>query len=561
MNSVNFFNPVYIIPSKSEPGEKAMRVSFKEKIVNFAELTFALGNAYQVSKIGKEVTQFTTKYKHKNHYLIRGFIRVAIVVAFVAISMLFPPIILIPTSLFFVKLIHRQGRKFTPIEDKPPIHIDDAQLAKKICEEDLILLKEDGALFQKILVQIQKINQGKNSQAGATLYAHLSTYQSYYAAMLDNEDYKDFNGMIYEVIESIGRLKSSIDYKIRGIINVGNSCYINSAMQALLAIPEVNQKLAVLDESTLEGTQKEIAVSVKKFVAAYNLDFAPEEAMINAAEGMQQACLNSGLILPAADECKDLEATIQFFEAEGGNVEGMKKELAKLKAAGKNYIIKSQGDPMELIDKVLELIGSTIPLTLECRAVGDPALIPNIEETNFSSLRIQLKETDHNLSFTDLLKRYFAPRIEGEDRIPMTFALENGFPQPVSHWTQEARIKGEPPAYLIVQLNRRDGDLGELRINTPINLKVGETFDFSEYFEEMPPSAAYEACAVILHKGDSRQGHYYAIRKDAEANWYECDDLDFKKLKKEEAEQHMGLGSIFILERKALDLGTHITAC
>lgn len=564
MDSVYFFNPVYIVPDSSKPqGEgKVPRISFGQKIINFAESTFAVGKAYKISKIDESVTQFVTKYRDSR---LLKLVRLALVVTLVASAVLFPPLLPLLTialpslflTLFLIKLFHRQGTNF--VENDDP-NEGDAQFAKKICEDDLDLLKEDGPLFQKCFDQINEINRNTNSQAGATLYARLSNYQAHYASLLDLEGDNTLNEKIYEVIESLGRLKCGIDYKIRGIINVGNSCYINSAMQALLTIPDINHKLANLEESKFAGNKRLLAVAVKKFTAAYNLDFAPEEAIFNAAEEIQQALLKKGIILPAPDKCKELEADIKALEAEvlgdeeKVGLEARRAELRLMKAAGINYAIKGQGEPADFIYEVMDLIGNTIPMTLKCRAISNDAdLLPNIKNTAASSLNITLNENDRS-SFKDLLKKHFAPKVEGEGRTEMIFDLNNGYQEKkIPRWTEEIRMKGEPPAYLVVHLQRHLD--GGRRAHSTVDLKAGEAFDLGEYFEGVVQSAVYEPCAAIVHKGDAQQGHYYAIRKDAESNWYECNDLEFKKLGKQETEEHLGLGSIYILQRKAPEMG------
>lgn len=565
MSKINFFNPVYVIPVESKASKKVTRNAFVNTIVNLAESIFALGNGYQVARIEKKSTSPAVAVKFKRNFplLTRICIRVAVLVAFVATSLLFPPLILVPIALFCVKLTYRLRHSFTVANEVPPsndskvqTNLGDSQLAMQICEEELLLLKEDGPLFKRFAGQIEQINQSKNSQAGTTLYAHLSAHQSYYAAMLDKEDDKA-NEKIYEVIESLGRLKSSIDFRIRGIVNVGNSCYINSSMQALLSIPEISQKLASLDESNFGGAQKGVVVAVKKFIAAYTLDLAPEDAMVSAAEEMQQALLNAGLILPAPDKREELESTIQALEAMGlgeaeNNVlEAMKVSLAEMRAAGDNYLIKSQGDPLDLINELMDLIEMAIPMTLTCKAVSEnPSVKPKVLKSQDPCLRIALKNTDGSPRLKDLVARHFAPTVEGEGRDPISFEIE-GRKQHLPRWTEQLQIDGKPPAYLIVQVNRKiAADREMIRLDNRVDVKVGETFDFSTYFKGTPKSAMYEASAAILHKGDSHQGHYFAVRRDDEANWYECNDHVFKKLSKEDVENHLGSASIFILERK-----------
>lgn len=556
MNAVNFFSPVYIVASDSKLDSKTnQKIFFKERVINFAEATFAIGKTYQISKIDLKNSSLVNEYKQKPQKLTT-IIRCGVIAVFVLIL----PLAIIPISLFFVKLLYRQNYQFNVQNETTEDSVkddQDAKIAKQLCENELLQLKENGYFYNKFQEQIAKINRDKDSQTGTALFAHLSAFQTYYATMIDDPNCKNLNDSIYEAIESIGRLKSNINYKIRGIGNVGNSCYINSAMQALLTIPEINSKLSILNEAAFVGSQKQIVVAIKKFVAAYNLDFAPEEELENAAEEMQQALLNAGLIFPAQDKREELEATIQALEEMGigdeENValEEMKAQLAVMKAAGKNYAIKSQGDPIDLINKVLELIGDTIPLTqiIKPPIRNDIAFREEKNSVSETTIRIGLNQKDP--SFKRMLENYFKPRIEGRGRAPKAFKLESGGQEMASRWAEELRIKGQPPSYLIVQLNRLDVENRERkRLNDPIDLRIGETFDLSKYLENPKLSAMYEACAVISHKGDAHQGHYYAIRKDAEANWYECNDIQFNKLSKQETEYHLGQGSIFILQLK-----------
>lgn len=572
MRAINFFNPVYIVPAESKSSSKAERISFKQWVVNVAESTFALGNAYKVSKIsisngGKQ--QLVDEYKKGYRIWVNSLIRVIALVAIVAASVFFPPLIILPASLLMVKLLHRYGYRFeskaSNIQKNPPNPvlqsiIDDELMVKNICKQDLILLKEDGPLYKKFQAQVEIINQKKDSQLGATLYSRLGTYQAYYAAMLDNPDFADLNERICEAVESIGRLKSSIDYNIRGIINVGNSCYINSTMQSLLTIPEINQKIAVLDEMAFEGTHREIARALKKIVAVYNLDCAPDEAMINASEDMQQALLNAKLIPPAPDKSVELEATIQSLESFGFGseedvvLEEMRSELEAMRAANVNYIIKAQGDPIDLIAIVMELIGDTIPLVRESYASGINSAVEKKNEINTPYLLIPLDDTDEILSFKNLLYGFFAPREKGEGKFPKEFELQDGGQLFADRWAKVVRIRKEPPPYLVVQLNRVIVEGGEQkRLNTAVDLKAGETLDLSGFFET-PQSALYEACAVISQNGDVHQGHYTAIRKDAESKWYDCNDHRLNVLENKEINQQLGLGCIYFLQRKVPNL-------
>lgn len=318
------------------------------------------------------------------------------------------------------------------------------------------------------------------------------------------------------------------------LMNLKNSCYINSVVQSLSAFPD-------------------FIVSLQKFL---NAESKPEmEADVPTEERKSQSTIGVRFPIVRALVMLFLDyAKKQMRPDCEEKTEDIKYRLEKLKQKvgdqSKQFLSDNQQDAGEffsfLMDaasdeikkaKTANLIEDWMAVATEtrmtcctCHHVSDPITThststyiavpePNAATDNTDGAKLTLQKL-LTASFQEVEKREFPCPREGCDGRAMD-----------AH-----RVMTKLPKILVVQLSRIS--LAGEKITTPVEVddKVCMPVTGMDSLEDelsavVDRSFCYELKSVICHIGPSTtKGHYYSLtRNHADGKWYDCDDHEIKR--------------------------------
>ena len=254
-----------------------------------------------------------------------------------------------------------------------------------------------------------------------------------------------------------------------GLCNEGNTCYINALLQTLYHLPCLRQAIFHTPSSAL-------AYQLQKVF--YDLTHSSKDV---SAKGLLRS-----LQLDAHHRQEDVqEFSLAFCE--------------KLKNCMQNSPVASF---------ISDLFVGVTETVFRCSNV-DFTSAPKLEE--FIDLQLPVANL---CSVQNSLRVVMHERLTGEEQFD---AGEYGKQDAV----REVRFRRLPPV-LQLFLKRFQYKFGEIeKLNE--RFEFPEVLDLSAYMVE-PEEAQYRLFGVLVHKGVSYQGHYYAFLKVGMADWYKFND-------------------------------------
>ncbi|MBA3602286.1 MAG: hypothetical protein H0W50_01270 [Parachlamydiaceae bacterium] len=572
MEQISFFSPVYYVDRELDPsGVNGCWVSepltFRQKVINFAEYTLAFGKAYAVESSQINCYPWVaTRCNEADQTTTQKWVRGAITTALIASAIICPILFLIPIALLLIKIINFINHP--PIEIKLPTgtngeKLSDAELGKQSFISDLALLKIGGRNYHKLSAEIQKVNSNKNPVKAEIWRSTFLQYQNHCKEILKNPEFSESIEVLRNAIEGLTNLKSSINSIIKGIPNIGNSCYMNAAMQALLAIPLMSERILAIDvndESKVPHNKKKVTVALQKFIMAYGDLSSSHHKMQPFASALREAFYDAGDIDHSPGKFK-LEKNITELLANDGDEAQLKVLRFKLESLI-NEDLFMQNDAIRVVHSVLDLLGFGVR-TLEVKTPKEEHLaalrIKSMPST-FLLLPMELVLAQKKFHLSDFIDNYFSAAESGDEinYLAVPDARIGGSGRSFS-WNEQIFIEGPPPPFIALQLNRLvhekvDGEYtGEQILSrASVQFDPDEKFDLSKYFDTVPEGAEYRVSAVIRQSGFSGpSGHYTSVKRDAHnfKIWNFCDDSSTSSIQGSSLKAQLSQGYIFFLEK------------
>ncbi len=299
--------------------------------------------------------------------------------------------------------------------------------------------------------------------------------------------------------------QSSQQPQPRGIPNSGNNCCINSAMQELIANPEVKAFFTsdTTDENTIDPAKRELFRAIKAFINQYET---------TGTEANSEAIR---IALPDAD----------FTDKYDGD--GKPKQL----------------DAMNIIEYIYEMLPDTInPQGLHKKYyVSTTDGIAPQERTEHVKGALHIPATvqsgffRRSLSFEQIVNRTF----DGAPLVPAELAqLEVNSQMHPFKLTKEQIIYTEIPTTLNIQVKRPAGT-NQVTMNISDKIKI----IIPKNPTEQHPAQKYELKSFICHEGETGQGGHYKSYVKVNETWFECNDATVESITDERAKELMTIAN------------------
>lgn len=278
---------------------------------------------------------------------------------------------------------------------------------------------------------------------------------------------------------------------IRGIVNIWNSCYMNSVLQAMFASTRISalidQSIPLTENPDLNCSTRppiEVRQSLKNFRNLYcnvekKSDQVANELLTKGAYDLRQTIFSTRISIMSG--------------------------------------LTSQQDAAELMRPLLDTMGVSFKSKIKTCTKENEKESPHIQIKNDQMLLLELPQQREELPFEKLLDRY---------------AQVEKVQDPVNKWRykyksceKEYSISEEIPNILVVQLKRFQWTQVGSKIDTPV--VVGDIVDFAPIIDselkQNGESTRYKLCSYVNHHGTTGGGHYTANRKDNDI-WKKCND-------------------------------------
>lgn len=378
--------------------------------------------------------------------------------------------------------------------------------------------------------------------------------------------------------------------KIRGLPNVGNSCYLNSAMQAFFHLKlfrklilrdnwllELNSLLeaevnSFFNRMTLTLNRGEIREVLRKWQQIPSREF-DQRVLDESLADHSQMRKNDRLLLKALFKSASSEKMLEQKVRELGSLYFLKENdlrpaLSQLRQAlfsCKIYPptepLKTMQDPAGILEKLLAQFGKTTTLVKKKYPIDEDRVIGEIEKQ--AATIIQLEAPDPNkikekeISLQDLIESNFSKK-KLHDEDPLRIETEKELIFESKDWFEKYSLEGSDSDYLVLQLKRyyqsfetrgRNSRVSFHKIDTKFRIDDSCQLDLSTGFEKEKGSCLYQIKAVLFHEDfglkKANTGHYSLIVRKKEA-WIQLSD---NKILKVNPKEFIESGYIYFLKK------------
>ena len=353
-----------------------------------------------------------------------------------------------------------------------------------------------------------------------------NTFQNY--IIQNNSSVNDISGLKLDIPKPIviqrRKLEESdfknIIYTDIGMINLGNTCYINSCLQVLIHCPNFIDKFFEKFK-TLKKEEKEEALISKHF---YDICYTivdtvnTQEKYIDISNfknefGKKHPIYGGYNPNDSQEFCRffleDLSSELNEIKTKVLYREYTENDQKSKKEQDEDFDYKFKQREKSIITDIFysQIITS---FTCECKSI-------NYSFQKILDFPLLLPENDQTVDIIDLLKSYFQPEtIDYEKKCEKC--------QKVIKRKKEIKIS-RPPEILILSLQRIDQktqNKNECVVTFPQNLDMKDFIDSECGFDK---DSNYNLYAVINHTGTIDFGHYYSdILFHQKEEWFEFND-------------------------------------
>lgn len=277
--------------------------------------------------------------------------------------------------------------------------------------------------------------------------------------------------------------KSREQTQFVGLKNEGNTCYINALLQTLYHLPSLRHAVFHIPSTPARSN---LAFCLQKVL--YDLQISPESVSARHLMDCLEVAENEGQ--------QDVhEFSLKFLE--------------KLEAS------MSSSATSDFIQWLLKGRTRTI---VECTEI-DHKGEPQIEEF----LDLQLSVSDAG-NVHESMRKLTYERLTGADQFDAgVFGKQNA--------VRKVKFQRLPPVLQFYLKRFQYFGGGIEKVNS--KFEFPENLDLAEYLEQ-PGEAEYRLFAILVHKGVSQQGHYFAFVKTNLSEWFKFNDKSVDKVTAEQ---------------------------
>ena len=333
--------------------------------------------------------------------------------------------------------------------------------------------------------------------------------------------------------------------RVRGLKNVGNSCYANAALQCILSVPLLADAIRKAKDAGRELRCSSLADAR-----------APSETLLTRLQRLQEKLsttsslwVNPEKFIRCAQECfSDIDVGTQEDSAEFANY-----LLEKL-----HYVF----DPHVQFEQQITTRNIVPPgASAAYRECACKCSSARTEDATILALEIKKTEdSDHHL-LTDLFHNYFASETlsadntwrECEHRVCRAVRAQQKRTQGDTEVSRRKISMSTGAPVMIIRLKRfKYHDEGGVTEKISDAVSAPLSLDMSPYFVTPDEAHAnYSLRAFVEHRGATVQGgHYVAFVKDVAGVWRECDDRTVSVVTDDEVSRHAQSAYMLFYERR-----------
>ena len=331
----------------------------------------------------------------------------------------------------------------------------------------------------------------------------------------------------YDSLSELGR---------SGIVNIGNTCYMNTCIQQLIHIPDIVEYFLSKDFKTDDNMKRDehefIAAFFRLLKGMWEDNCTIRPTAFKAAfgklkpqfRGLRQHCSYDALI--AMLDLLDRGLSYRIEIEPQGSIKNEKDRcmIESISAWKNSHICKKHTNSKVIYEtsKIIDLFYGQSQVIIKCNKC-------NHTTTRYDplcSINLALPTTEETITLDKCLQHYSSPS-NLED-----YRCDNC--SEVGHCVKTEHL-WKLPKYLIVHLKRFKsnqvscGQKVDTRVEFPI-----EELNLNPYLEGYKKQKTrYKLLSVSNHIGNTGGGHYFAISKSADNNWYVFNDQTVAKIKKE----------------------------
>ena len=322
----------------------------------------------------------------------------------------------------------------------------------------------------------------------------------------------------------MNEIKKYSNKGLSGLVNFGNTCYVNSALQILNHIYEFNEYISNYNENYKLDDMKFIKewIDLQQLMLRVNVVIAPKRFLAVLKILMTQKSNELGNIFFQNDTTEFIYFILANMHEELKECQDnlFEKSLQQMKTKYHKYFIeyyeKEHINDFSIID---ELFGYYTMIQYVDQETGE---IYSTRYERFYIFDLALTSTDLN----ECLKDHFKTEIMSEENNNAYYSDKYKEHKDV----EKNSFLYHCPQYVIIQLKR--WNMNMKKNQRIIHYDIGE-LDFEEFSCNKEQPTKYELFGIINHSGSMQGGHYISYVKNQNDKWYVYNDTSVEEIKPE----------------------------